>query len=40
MDLVSFETEQEYNWVKGFVDGNNDASWKLKHLNNDPIENL
>ena len=26
MDLVSFETEQEYNWVKGFVDGNNDVN--------------
>ena len=21
MDLVSFETEQEYNWVKGFMNG-------------------
>ena len=21
MDLVSFETQQEYDWVKGFVDG-------------------
>ena len=21
MDLVSFETPQEYNWVKGFMDG-------------------
>ena len=21
MDLVSFETQQEYDWVKGFIDG-------------------
>ena len=21
MDLVSFETRQEYDWVKGFIDG-------------------
>jgi hypothetical protein len=21
MDLVSFETQQEYDWVKGFING-------------------
>ena len=28
MDLVSFETQQEYDWVKGFIDG------KSNHQNN------
>jgi hypothetical protein len=23
MDLVSFETQQEYDWVKGFINGKN-----------------
>ena len=27
MDLVSFETQQEYDWVKGFVDGNVPYFW-------------
>jgi hypothetical protein len=24
MDLVSFETQQEYDWVKGFINGKDD----------------
>merc|ERR1712088_1161061 len=27
MDLVSFETEQEYDWVKGFIDGGVKFFW-------------
>lgn len=27
MDLVSFETQQEYDWVKGFVDGGVPYFW-------------
>ena len=27
MDLVSFETQQEYDWVKGFIDGGVQFFW-------------
>ena len=27
MDLVSFETQQEYDWVKGFIDGGVKFFW-------------
>ena len=27
MDLVSFETQQEYDWVKGFIDRNVPFFW-------------
>ena len=27
MDLVSFETQQEYEWVKGFIDRNVPFFW-------------
>ena len=39
MDLVSFETQQEYDWVKGFIDGGVKFFWtsgrksKLTHYN-------
>ena len=29
MDLVSFETRQEYDWVKGFIDGGSSASFSF-----------
>ena len=28
MDLVSFETQAEYDWVKGFVDGGMPLAFK------------
>ena len=28
MDLVSFETQAEYDWVKGFVDGGTPLAFK------------
>jgi len=32
MDLVSFETKQEYDWVKGFVNGNVPYFWTSGRL--------
>lgn len=32
MDLVSFETAQEYNWVKGFINGNVPYFWTSGRL--------
>ena len=29
MDLVSFETQQEYDWVKGFINGRKDDIQKI-----------
>merc|ERR1712228_990007 len=32
MDLVSFETQQEYDWVKGFINGNVPYFWTSGRL--------